>query len=61
MLNMMILASGSSLRIRRINSKPETSGRLISMTCDVRALADIGAVPGFGVGRLVDTDRVIGW
>ena len=32
MLNMMILASGSSLRIRRINSKPDTSGRLISMT-----------------------------
>ncbi|MHC2497017.1 hypothetical protein ACVI8K_003933 [Bradyrhizobium barranii subsp. barranii] len=32
MLNMMILASGSSLRIRRISSKPETSGRLMSMT-----------------------------
>ena len=32
MLNMMILASGSSLRIRRISSKPETSGSLISIT-----------------------------
>src|SRR3979490_3047824 len=32
MLNMMIRASGSSLRIRRINSKPETAGSLMSMT-----------------------------
>jgi hypothetical protein len=32
MLNMMILASGASLRICSINSKPDTSGRLISMT-----------------------------
>ena len=32
MLNMMIRASGSSLRMRRINSKPDTSGRLMSMT-----------------------------
>ena len=32
MLNMMILASGSSFLIRRINSKPETSGSLMSMT-----------------------------
>ena len=60
MLNMMILASGSSLRICRINSKPETSGSLISITVMSGLLCMKAAIAGFGVSGALDLHGLVG-
>jgi len=73
MLNMMILASGSSLRIRRISSKPETSGSLISISVtsgflvvnarwpDLASAASSIFTEGSDANRERQPDRTTGW